>query len=113
MTTASERSEETAREHRRCESEGRDREAARNLLLLAPDIQEEVLALEYPAGREPITERTLRRRLESLVWEDQRALWAELRAVAGQVRGGGPRSPFPSPLPLHSALIRPNPTKPD
>ena len=54
-----------------------------NLLLLAPDIQEEVLALEYPAGREPITERTLRRLLESLVWEDQRALWAELRAVAG------------------------------
>jgi hypothetical protein len=47
-----------------------------NLLLLAPDIQEEVLALEYPAGREPITERTLRRLLESLVW-------AELRAVAG------------------------------
>ena len=45
--------------------------------------QEEVLALEYPAGREPITERTLRRLLESLVWEDQRALWAELRAVAG------------------------------
>lgn len=29
-----------------------------------------------------ITERTLRRLLESLVWEDQRALWAELRAVA-------------------------------
>lgn len=54
-----------------------------NLLLLAPDIQEEVLALEYPAGRELITERTLRRLLESLVWEDQRALWAELRAVPG------------------------------
>lgn len=54
-----------------------------NLLLLAPDIQEEVLTLEFPAMREPITERTLRRLLESLVWEDQRALWAELRAVAG------------------------------
>lgn len=54
-----------------------------NLLLLAPDIQEEVLALEYSAGREPISERTLRRVLESLVWEEQRALWAELRAVAG------------------------------
>lgn len=53
-----------------------------NLLLLAPDIHEEVLALEYPAGREPITERTLRRLLESLLWEDQWALWAELRAVA-------------------------------
>lgn len=54
-----------------------------NLLLPALDIQEEVLALEYPAGREPITERTLRRVIESLVWDDQRALWAELRAVAG------------------------------
>ena len=31
-----------------------------NLLLLAPDIQEEVLALEFPVGREPVTERTLR-----------------------------------------------------
>ena len=53
-----------------------------NLLLLAPDIQEEVLALEFPAGREPITERTLRRVFESLVWEDQRARWAELRDLA-------------------------------
>jgi len=52
-------------------------------LLLAPDIQEEVLALEYSARREPITERTLRRLLESLLWGDQRALWAELRALAG------------------------------
>ena len=41
------------------------------------------LALEYLAGREPVPERTRRRLLESLVWEDQRALWAELRAVAG------------------------------
>ena len=53
-----------------------------NLLLLAPDIQEEVLALEFPAGREPITERTLRRVFESLVWEDQRVRWAELRDLA-------------------------------
>lgn len=69
-----------------------------NLLLLAPDIQEEVLTLEYPAaGREPIIERTLRRLLESLVWEDQRALWAELRAVAGV---GAPR-----PRPAGSALV--------
>jgi len=51
-----------------------------NLLLLAPDIQEEVLALEFPAGREPITERTLRRVFESLVWDDQRVLWREMRA---------------------------------
>ncbi|PID37644.1 MAG: hypothetical protein CSA65_04105 [Proteobacteria bacterium] len=53
-----------------------------NLLLLAPDIQEEVLALEFPVGREPVTERTLRRVLASLCWEDQRAAWAELRPEA-------------------------------
>lgn len=54
-----------------------------NLLLLAPDIQEEVLALEFPVGREPVTERTLRRVLASLCWEDQRAAWVELRPKQG------------------------------
>lgn len=54
-----------------------------NLLLLAPDIQEEVLALEFPVGREPVTERTLRRVLASLCWEDQRAAWGEVRPEAG------------------------------
>src|SRR5690625_3202035 len=53
-----------------------------NLLLLAPDIQEEVLVLEYPIGREPVTERTLRRVLASLCWEDQRAAWTEVRPEA-------------------------------
>src|SRR5690606_23519156 len=45
-----------------------------NLLLLAPDMQEEVLALEYPAGRAPITERTLR---------------GSAGAVGGAAGGGG------------------------
>lgn len=53
-----------------------------NLLLLAPDIQEEVLALEFPVGREPVTERTLRRVLASLCWEDQRAAWVQVRPEA-------------------------------
>ncbi len=53
------------------------------LLLLAPDIQEEVLALEFPAGREPMTERTLRELLGRLLWGDQRALWVELKSVVG------------------------------
>lgn len=57
-----------------------------NLLLLAPDIQEEVLALEFPVGREPVTERTLRRVLASLCWEDQRAAWVELWPK-GDVKG--------------------------
>ena len=51
-----------------------------NLLLLAPDIQEEILALEVPAGRQPLSERALRRLTESLLWTDQRVLWRELRA---------------------------------
>ncbi len=50
-----------------------------NLLLLAPDIQEELLALEVPAGREPISERALRPLTETLLWSEQRALWRTLR----------------------------------
>jgi hypothetical protein len=46
-----------------------------NFLLLAPAIQEEVLFLEVLPGREPIAERVLRRVLESLVWEEQMAVW--------------------------------------
>jgi hypothetical protein len=51
-----------------------------NLLLLAPDIQDEILALEVPAGRQPSSERALRRLAESLLWEDQRGMWRALRA---------------------------------
>jgi hypothetical protein len=46
-----------------------------NLLLLAPPIQEDVLHLEVLPGREPVTERDLRRVLQSLVWEDQITAW--------------------------------------
>lgn len=76
-----------------------------NLLLLAPDIQEEVLALEYPAGREPITERTLRRVLRSLVWEHQRALWTELPPEP-YLLGSNPVRHGP-----YRATPGPNPTK--
>jgi hypothetical protein len=50
-----------------------------NLLLRAPDIQEEILALDVPAGRQPLSERTLRRLTESLLWADQRVMWRALR----------------------------------
>ncbi len=53
-----------------------------NLLLLAPDIQEEILALQVPAGRQPLSERALRRLTESLLWADQRVMWRVLRAGA-------------------------------
>jgi len=54
-----------------------------NLLLLAPPIQEDVLLLEVLPGREPVTERDLRRVLQSLVWEEQVVAWHEVRARAG------------------------------
>jgi hypothetical protein len=50
-----------------------------NLLVLAPDIQEEVLFMASVAkGPAPVTERDLRPLLKTLVWSEQRAMWAEL-----------------------------------
>ena len=51
-----------------------------NLLLLAPSIQEEVLCLEVLPGREPVTERELRRVLRSLVWEEQVGVWGAVES---------------------------------
>jgi hypothetical protein len=50
-----------------------------NLLLLAPDIQAEVLALRFPPGRAPINERHLRQVLQSPVWAEQRVLWRQIQ----------------------------------
>lgn len=55
-----------------------------NLLLLAPDIQADVLALRFPPGREPITERHLRQVLKSPVWAEQRAVWQRLRPAPAE-----------------------------
>ena len=49
-----------------------------NLLLLAPDIQETLLWLTFPAGREPVSERSLRPVLRHLLWSEQRRVWAAL-----------------------------------
>lgn len=58
-----------------------------NLLLLAPPIQEDVLHLEVLPGREPISERDLRRVLQSLVWEEQVAEWRTvLEPISKKVR---------------------------
>lgn len=49
-----------------------------NLLLLAPDIQEEVLDLPRTAGgREIVTERELRPIAAEPAWAEQRVLWRE------------------------------------
>lgn len=51
-----------------------------DLLLIAPDIQEEILFLDAPAGAQPVSERALRLALlSSLDWRDQRRSWATLR----------------------------------
>jgi hypothetical protein len=50
-----------------------------SLTLLAPAIQDEILALPpVTAGRDPITERTLRRIVAEPVWERQLAVWTDL-----------------------------------
>lgn len=50
-----------------------------DLLLLAPDIQEQVLALEAVDGAEPMAERRLRAVAHAGCWEEQRVGWALLR----------------------------------
>jgi hypothetical protein len=51
-----------------------------NLLVLAPDIQEELLFLPPVArGQSSVSERVLRPLLKTLVWSEQRAMWAAIR----------------------------------
>jgi hypothetical protein len=46
------------------------------LLLLAPDIQEELLHLEAVDGLEPMSERALRPLQRITAWSEQRKAWA-------------------------------------
>jgi hypothetical protein len=51
-----------------------------DLLVLAPDIQEEILFLPpVIKGPAPVTEHDLRPLLKTLVWSEQRVKWLELR----------------------------------
>ena len=53
-----------------------------NLLVLAPDIQEEILFMPAVTKRPAsITERDLRPLLKTLVWSKQREQWAAIRPV--------------------------------
>lgn len=47
-----------------------------DLLLLAPDLQAAVLAMETVDGTEPMAERTLRAVAHAGTWMEQRAAWA-------------------------------------
>jgi hypothetical protein len=49
-----------------------------NLLLLAPDIQSQILAIEAEPGRDPISARDLRKVLQSMDWEVQRLVLINL-----------------------------------
>ena len=49
-----------------------------NLLLLAPDIQEQILAMEAEPGRESISARDLRKVLRSMDWGEQRLAWGQI-----------------------------------
>ena len=50
-----------------------------NLLLLAPSIQETILELpQVTNGRDPVSERALRRIVAEADWERQRELWSDV-----------------------------------
>lgn len=50
-----------------------------DLILLAPDIQEEVLHLEAVDGVEPLAERALHDVARHASWAEQREAWASIR----------------------------------
>lgn len=50
-----------------------------DLLLLAPDVQEQVLALEAVDGNQPLSERMLRGLAHIAFWSEQRRQWASIR----------------------------------
>ena len=51
-----------------------------DLLMLAADLQEQVLALEAVDGAEPMAERTLREVAHAGTWAEQRSAWRKLSA---------------------------------
>ena len=54
-----------------------------NLTVLAPDIQEEILFLEFPPGEQPLTEEAIHLNvLPEMNWAEQRRRWAALRKVS-------------------------------
>jgi len=52
-----------------------------DLLMLAADLQEHVLALEAVDGAEPMAERTLREVAHAGTWAEQRASWEKLMSA--------------------------------
>jgi len=73
-----------------------------DLLMLAADLQEQVLALEAVDGAEPMAERTLRAVAHAGTWAEQRAAWSALAAHE-------PTPKRPGQLPTRPELSRPSP----
>ena len=77
-----------------------------NLLLLAPDIQEDLLLLPQAEHRDPVTLRGFRYVMQTPIWAEQRRRWAEIR-VTPPVYGSlpaGPAAPSPPSSPPSSAV---------
>ena len=56
-----------------------------DLLLLAPEVQEEILFLELPPGAQPVSERGLREALLGTIdWQEQRRRWEGVKAAIGR-----------------------------
>jgi len=53
-----------------------------DLILLAPDIQDEILFLDAVDGVEPVGDRTLRKVTRHMPWADQRAAWADIHYLS-------------------------------
>ncbi len=67
-----------------------------DLILLAPDIQEQLLFLEVAPGRDPIPERALRHVVRALDWREQRRRFARLRESGGRGTRSRPAGAPPS-----------------
>jgi hypothetical protein len=63
-----------------------------DLTLLAPDIQEQVLALRYKPGKEAITERKLRAVAAAPLWSEQRRRWVGVCGARGDATPSVPGS---------------------
>lgn len=78
-----------------------------DLLLLAPDLQDEVLHLEAVDGLEPLSERALRAVAHAGMWAEQRATWQRKRRVLLEAAHRNPRhASWYSNCPLRSPSSR-------
>jgi hypothetical protein len=60
-----------------------------DLLLIAPEVQEEILFLELPPGAQPVSERGLREAvLGTIDWQEQRRRWEGLKGRLASLEPG-------------------------